>query len=81
VVLPPDDRERVSCEAEQKWDRPKRGKTQDHTRVLPRVTAIGNPYTVIIGVTSPKEVTAGDFELKVDDQVAPHAEKKSARAV
>jgi hypothetical protein len=56
----------VSCEAEQKWDRPKRGKTQDHTRVLPRVTAIGNPYTVIIGVTSPKEVTAGDFELKVE---------------
>lgn len=65
-ILPPDIASCVSCEAEQKWDRPKRGKTQDHTRVLPRVTAIQNPYTVIIGVTSPKEITAGDFELKVE---------------
>ena len=64
--LPPEVQSAVSCEAEQKWDRPKRGKTQDHTRVLPRLTAIGNPYTVIIGVTSPKAVTAGDFELKVE---------------
>ncbi|MCK6569971.1 hypothetical protein L6V77_02560 [Myxococcota bacterium] len=65
VVLPPDVASCVSCEAEAKWDRPKRGKTQDHTRVLPRVTAIGNPYSVLIGVTAPKEVTAGEFEVEV----------------
>jgi hypothetical protein len=66
IVLPPDVASCVSCEAEAKWDRPKRGKTQDHTRVLPRVTAVGNPYSVLIAVTAPKEVTAGEFEVKVE---------------
>jgi len=66
VVLPPDVQSAVSCEAEATWDRPKRGKTQDHTRVLPRVTAIQNPYTVVIGVTAPANVTAADFDLKVE---------------
>ena len=65
-VFPPDVQSVVACEAEQKWDRPKKGKTQDHTRVLPRLTAIGNPYSVIIGVTSPKAITAADFDVQVE---------------
>lgn len=66
VVLPPNLSSVVSCEAESKWDRPKKNKTQDHTRVLPRLTAIKNPYSVVIGVTAPKAVTAGEFEVKVE---------------
>ncbi|MFN8510923.1 MAG: hypothetical protein U0Z75_10285 [Deinococcaceae bacterium] len=30
----------VSCESERKWDRPKKGKTQGHSRVLPKLTAL-----------------------------------------
>ncbi len=55
----------VACEAEHKWDRPKRGKTQDHTRTI-TFNAIGNPYNVLIGVSGPKGATAGGFTLKVD---------------
>ena len=47
------------------WDRPKRGKTQDHTRTI-TFNAIGNPYNVLIGVSGPKGATAGGFTLKVD---------------
>ena len=39
----------VSCEADHKWDYPKRGKTQDHTRSV-KLNAINNPYRVVIGV-------------------------------
>jgi hypothetical protein len=64
-TLPPDLTTVVSCESERKWDRPKRGKSQDHSRVLPQLTAIANPYSVIIAVTSPKAVTAGEFDVAV----------------
>lgn len=55
----------VSCESERKWDRPKKGKTQDHSRVLPKLTALQNPYNVVIAVTGPAEAQAGEFTLSI----------------
>jgi hypothetical protein len=65
--VPPKVSSAVSCEADYKWDRPKKGKTQDHTRSV-KLTAITNPYNVVIGVAGAKGVTAGDYDLKVDIQ-------------
>ncbi len=66
-TLPPDLAQCVTCEAEHKWDRPKKGKTQDHTRTV-SVNAIRNPYNVVIGVAGPTGVTAGAFTLKIELQ-------------
>jgi hypothetical protein len=54
----------VSCEAEHKWDRPKKGKTQDSSRTI-RLNAIQNPYDVVIGVSGPKDAT-GAFTLSIE---------------
>lgn len=54
----------VTCEADHKWDRPWKGKTQDHTRWV-ELYAIGNPFNVVIGVTSPKGAAAGKFKLEI----------------
>lgn len=65
--IPPNVSSAVSCEADYKWDHPKRGQTQDHTRTV-KLTSVTNPYNVVIGVAGAKGVTAGDFDLKVDLQ-------------
>jgi len=54
----------VSCEADYKWDRPHRGRTQDHTRKI-RFNAIRNPYTVFIGVVGANGLKTGGFTVKV----------------
>ncbi len=53
----------VSCEASHKWDRPVRGKTQDHTRTV-ELRAIKNPYNVVVGVSGPANVK-GKFRLEI----------------
>ena len=55
----------IRCEADHKWDRPKRGKTQDHTRTVTNLVAINRPYRVVIGVTGANGLTEGDFTLQV----------------
>jgi hypothetical protein len=55
----------VTCEAEYKWDRPKRGRTQDSTRTV-RLNATTNPYNVLIGVSGPAGSTAGEFTLSIE---------------
>jgi hypothetical protein len=55
----------VACEAEHKWDYPKAGKTQDHTRKITNITAINNPYRVVIGVTGADGLKAGKYSLKI----------------
>ncbi len=62
--LPPQLPSCVSCEAEHKWDRPRRGRTQDHTRTV-RLNATTNPYNVVIGVSGPSGATGG-FTIKID---------------
>lgn len=53
----------VSCESDEKWDRPKKNKTQDSSRTV-KLDAVGNPYNVVIGVSSPAGQTGG-FTLSV----------------
>jgi hypothetical protein len=54
----------VSCEAEHKWDYPKKGKTQDHTRTV-KLNALNNPYKVVIGVVGANELNSGEYTLKI----------------
>lgn len=54
----------VACEAEHKWDYPKRGKTQDESRTI-TFNAIQNPYSVVIGVVGADGLTDADFTLEV----------------
>jgi len=53
----------VSCEADHKWDRPKRGKTQDHTRSV-ELDALDSPYNVVVGVAGADGLAAGSFKLE-----------------
>ncbi|MBU0487165.1 MAG: hypothetical protein KKA07_08870 [Bacteroidetes bacterium] len=64
TVVVPDLPSCVSCEAEHKWDYPKKNRTQDHTRTI-SLNAIGNPYTVFIGVVGADGLTSGGFKLKI----------------
>lgn len=56
----------IRCEAEFKWDRPKRGKTQDHTRIVDNLVAINNPYRVFIGVTAADGLASGGYTLQIE---------------
>jgi hypothetical protein len=62
--MPPKIESAVACEAEHKWDRPKKGKTQDHTRTI-EFNSIKNPYQVLIGVSGPEAAKAGEFTLEI----------------
>ena len=64
VVLPEDLRSCVTCEADHKWDYPKRGQTQTSARSI-RFNAIGNSYKIFIGVAGANGLTEGDFTLEV----------------
>ncbi len=55
----------VTCEADHKWDYPKYGKTQDHTRSI-SFNAINNPYNVFIGVAGAEGLAKGGYTLKID---------------
>jgi hypothetical protein len=55
----------IRCEADHKWDRPKVGKTQDHSRTVTDLVAINTPYKVVIGITGADGLTTGGFTLKV----------------
>jgi hypothetical protein len=57
----------VACEADHKWDRPKKGRTQDHNRSI-EFNSIKSPYNIVIGVTGPKEAVSGAFTLAIDLQ-------------
>ncbi len=67
----------VSCEADHKWDYPKRGKTQDHTRSV-FFNSIKNSYNIFIGVTGIEGLTEGDYTLKIElkSKVANTSEQK-----
>jgi len=55
----------IRCEAAHKWDRPRSGKTQDHTRTITDLVAINNPYVVIIGVVGAEGLASGGYTLQV----------------
>lgn len=55
----------IRCEADHFWDRPKAGKSQNHTRTVTDLLAINTPYRVVIGVTGANGLATGGFTLKV----------------
>ncbi len=63
--LPPNLPNCISCEADFKWDRPKAGKKQDHTRIVSNLTSIGNSYKIIIGVVGANGLTTGSYTLNI----------------
>lgn len=63
-VYPPQLSSCVSCEADHKWDYPKKGKTQDHTRSV-QLNAINNPYRVVIGVAGAEGLSQGSFKIQI----------------
>ena len=62
VTLPEDLHSCVTCEADHKWDYPKRGKTQGDERTI-AFNATTNSYSVVIGVAGSNGLSAGDFNL------------------
>jgi len=64
-TIPPELSSCVSCEAEHKWDKPKRGKSQDHTRSV-KLNAINNPYNVVIGVVGANGLKKGSYTIKIN---------------
>ena len=63
TILPEDLQSCVTCEADHKWDYPKRGKTQGDERTI-SFNATTNSYSVVIGVTGANGLTEGDFTLE-----------------
>ena len=55
----------ITCEADFKWDYPKRNRHQDHTRKISDFTAIDFSYRLVIGVTGADGLDQGEFYLKI----------------
>lgn len=64
-VLVPDLGSCIRCEADHKWDRPFKGRTQDHTRTVKHILALHSPYTVVIGVVGAGDLDSGAFTLQI----------------
>ncbi|MEM6719702.1 MAG: hypothetical protein AAF611_10325 [Bacteroidota bacterium] len=63
--VPPNLNRCITCEADYKWDRKWKGKTQDHTRKV-RLNAINRSYKVVIGVAGAEGLTEGAFDVKIE---------------
>jgi hypothetical protein len=55
----------ITCEADHKWDRPWKGKVQTSERKIEFQNPTQNTYNIVIGVAAPKDVTTGQFNLKI----------------
>ena len=55
----------ITCEADHKWDRPWRGKVQTSERKIEFQNPTQNTYNIVIGVAAPKDITTGQFNLKI----------------
>lgn len=55
----------ITCEADYKWDRPVKNKVQTHERKIEFQNPTDNTYNMVIGVAAPKDVTSGQFTLKI----------------
>lgn len=54
----------VTCEADHKWDYPKRGQVQTDARTI-TFNATTNSYTLMLVVAGPNGATSGAFTLKI----------------
>ena len=64
TILPEDLQSCVTCEADHKWDYPKRGKVQTDARSI-TFNSIGNSYNIVIGIAGADGLTEGDFSVAV----------------
>ena len=55
----------ITCEADHKWDRPIKGKIATTERKIQFQNPTMNTYNIVIGVAGPKDITTGQFNLKV----------------
>jgi hypothetical protein len=55
----------ITCEADYKWDRPVKNKVQTSERKIEFQNPTKNTYNIVIGVSAPKDVTTGQFNLKI----------------
>ncbi|MEZ4858941.1 MAG: hypothetical protein R2781_09040 [Flavobacteriaceae bacterium] len=63
--LPPKLYSCVRCEVDHKWDRNWKGKTQDHTRNVKDILALGRSYRFVIGVVGAEELAEGEYTLQI----------------
>lgn len=64
TILPESLQSCVTCEADHKWDYPKRGKVQTDARTI-TFNSIGNAYSIVIGIAGADGLTEGDFSVAV----------------
>lgn len=55
----------ISCEADHKWDGKWKGKVQTSERKIEFQNPTQNTYNIVIGVSAPKDITSGKFNLKL----------------
>lgn len=66
--LVPDLPQCITCEADYKWDGNWKNRVQTSERKVEFNNPTSGPYNILIGVSAPKGVTAGEFVLKVRSQ-------------
>jgi hypothetical protein len=64
TILPEDLQSCVACEADHKWDYPKRGRAQGDERTI-TFNATTNSYRIMIGVADADGLGEGDFTLSI----------------
>jgi hypothetical protein len=55
----------ITCEADHRWDRPVRGKTQTHERKMEFRNPTPNTYNILVGVTTPQGQPPSQFQLAI----------------
>jgi hypothetical protein len=55
----------ITCEADYKWDGVWKGKVQTHERKMEFNNPTDGPFNILIGVSAPKGVTSGQFNVKI----------------
>lgn len=58
----------ITCEADHKWDRPWKGKTQTSERKISFQNPTTNIYNIVIGVAAPKGITSGKYKVEIHVQ-------------
>lgn len=63
--LVPDLPRSITCESNEKWDRPWKNKVQTHERKIEFQNPTQNTFNIVIGVSAPKGVTTGKYRVSV----------------
>ncbi len=55
----------ITCESNEKWNRPWKNKVQTHERKVEFQNPGQNTYNIVIGVSDPKGITTGKYKVSV----------------